>query len=240
MVIESWKDAPSIAELYDQACSSKGQQAFQNIKSLLNESESSNELCFRSILNEQSVSNAHSLQLEMIFESIKLNAKQNMGLSASATSTSAGPYLKALTKVDLSSNMLTDKELSQFMDTIGGECLTLKHLDLSFNLFTSSGLKTWIDQATHTLNRLNSSKSGYHCYYMENLNLSGNPLGPSVISSTSLNLFVGHLISLLQLYPSMRTLSLANCKINLEKLRKLNNDDNSIKRLFNSIKSKQS
>lgn len=134
VLIESYKNAPKLNELYEQMCKSKNIQSFVNLKSILKESEESlnldlKEVCFDSL--------EMSKHFEIMFESIKQSSKTFANGQAD--------YLKCLNKIDLSSNYLTDQIVISFFENIFVECSNLKSLDLSHNLLTLKSLKFLAD-----------------------------------------------------------------------------------------------
>ena len=151
LVVKSWKDAPKLSQLYEQVCSIKCYPVFHNIKLVLDESETSNELIASSLLCEQLTSKWQHQQFESLFESIKVNIKQSVragddSYEASAIprlNTSSWPFIKALTKIDLSRNMLTDNLMTSFFHGILNECISLKHLNLSYNQLTINSVKSF-------------------------------------------------------------------------------------------------
>ena len=131
LVIETYKDAPSISELYEKTCISNNLTVYSNIKQILNESESS--LNLKSI----SIDQIHmSKQFEIIFESIKLSSKQQFANN---------DYFINLNNIDLSNNYLNDQTVTNFIEVIIPECINLKSLNLSSNQITHKSLKILCD-----------------------------------------------------------------------------------------------
>ena len=140
-MIESWKDAPKIHELYEQVCQTSNQIPYSNVKFLLKESESNFQLDLNSISNNLT-SNIN--QFEIIFDSIKLGAKQQF---------INNEYFVNLSKINLSSNMIIDQTAIHFFDAIYFECQSLKELNLSNNLMTTKSLKAICDIGVKYKNR---------------------------------------------------------------------------------------
>ncbi len=108
-----------------------------DIKGLLKDSESNNELGLRSLfIDSASMSN----QLEAIFESLYQVAKQPSAMN--------NEYFQSLTKIDLASNLINDQMAVCFVEKVFIECSNLKTLNLENNLISTKGLKALSDLGT--------------------------------------------------------------------------------------------
>jgi hypothetical protein len=245
LIIKSWKDAPTIAQLYEKLCTTQQLSCYENIKKLLNQSESTNELNMSMILNENLLApqqHQHRHQFELIFDAIKLNTIQNSSVMhcddsiTTSVTISSLPYFKSLHKIDFSSNMLGDSLVVSFFNGILSECVNLKHLDLSFNMITQSSIKAFND--------VMMAKSGSNNFFLlEHLNLNGNHFGAggSITERKVMTAMTTNLTNLVQSHRALKTLWLADCKLNLAKCGcDDENDDaasaSSLKRLLSAIK----
>ena len=113
LVIETFKNAPTISEIYEQTCASKSLTIYSNIKSALKESETSFNLDLKNINID--TRNA-SKQFDVIMESIKINSKHQLNNNA---------YFTNLLQINLSKNMLYDELVISFVHNILVECLGL-------------------------------------------------------------------------------------------------------------------
>lgn len=137
VLIEKWKSLPTITELYDQICSTKYASPFDNIKTLLIESETNNKLNFS---NQFFVDYSTLLkQFTIITEVIKVHSKQQLSQNID--------YMKSLIEIDLSYNMLDDQIILMFVERLLFDCVNLKTLNLSNNLITVKSLKAICDIA---------------------------------------------------------------------------------------------
>ena len=141
LMIESYKDAPSVSELYEQTCKLNNLISYSNIKQKLKETDSSC-LDLKSIAID--ANNNMTKQFEFIFESIKLGSKQQCVNN---------DYFVNLTQIDLSKNMISDQILISFAETILPECVNLKHLNISFNQISSKSLKAFSEITNKTSNK---------------------------------------------------------------------------------------
>jgi hypothetical protein len=130
LIIEKFKDAPKISDIYEQTCISKGIDIYSSVQTIIKESETNN-FCLN--LKEVKLDfERASKQFYAVFESIKINSKQTLNNNS---------YFINLIHIDLSSNMLTDELLIYFMENVLIECLNLKILNFAFNLMTGKSLK---------------------------------------------------------------------------------------------------
>ena len=127
LVVESWKDAPTVSELYDEACQTKSLPTYSNIKAALKDSESSQCLNLGNLV-------ASSLpgQFELIADCLRQNAKLSL-------SSQNNPYARQLTTINLARNMLSDEDLAPLLDM--SVLADLKMLDLSLNLLTAKSVR---------------------------------------------------------------------------------------------------
>jgi hypothetical protein len=133
LVVESWKDAPTIQELYEQTLSSKNLTLYINIKGALKETETN--LNLNKLFIENLTMSKH---FDTVFDSIKASAKQQ---------SLNNNFVKNLIHIDLSSNMINDDIFINFIESVLNECQNLKILNLALNLITLKGIKALNDMA---------------------------------------------------------------------------------------------
>jgi hypothetical protein len=112
---------------------SKSLTLFTNIKSALKETET--QLNLAELFLENSTM---SKQFEVVFDSIKSSTKQQ---------SLNNNYVKNLTHIDLSSNMINDDIFINCIESVINECQNLKILNLAFNLITLKSIKALNDMA---------------------------------------------------------------------------------------------
>ena len=135
LIVESFKNAPKISEIYEQTCTSKNLDVYSSIQAIIKDSETNFSLDLKEVrLDADRVSK----QFHAVFESIKINSKHKLNNNS---------YFSNLLQIDLSSNMLSDEIVVHFIENVLIECLNLKHLNLSFNLITAKSLKALCEMA---------------------------------------------------------------------------------------------
>jgi len=133
LVIESWKDAPKLAELFEEMCTNKGLPMSTVLNANLKESETS----FTLNLSQMSANYLLTKQYaEVVIESVRSYSKQPNNF-----------YLRNLVRLDLSRNMLTDEIVIDLFNLFLFEAHNLKMLDLSFNLVGLKSLKQLTEMA---------------------------------------------------------------------------------------------
>lgn len=130
VITESYKSIPKLNELYEHFCYKNGVKFYLNIKKTLIESEQHGILSLKSLLYDI---NQLSFQFDVIFESILFTCKQSAFDEFSFT--------KNLTKIDFSSNHLSDQILDFFFENLFFSLKNLKFLNLSNNKFSIKSLK---------------------------------------------------------------------------------------------------
>jgi hypothetical protein len=133
-MIESYKGAPVLNELYEKICLENNLIVYSNIKQILKESD--NFLNLNSISIDQT---NMTKQFDVIFESIKLISKQQLAQTNFSVN---------LNRIDLSNNLINDQTAICFFETVIPECINLKHLNLGFNQLTVKTLKAFCDLTT--------------------------------------------------------------------------------------------
>ncbi len=234
LVIESWKDAPKLAELFDEMCSNKNLPMSTVLNANLKDSETS------FVLNLSQMSCNHILAkqyAEVLLESVRTYSKQPNNF-----------FLRNLIKLDLSKNMLSDEIVIDLFNLFLSETHNLKMLDLSFNLISLKSLKQLAEKANAIKSnaKLNlfvsftllESKFFFQSTFrefkpLEYLNLNGNELG-SACNSTTNTEFINSLASLISTFQTVQTLKLSDCSLELDRLDE--RSEVAINRLMNSIK----
>lgn len=132
VIIEAYKEAPKLEEIYADLCKSSNESCviYSNIKKLLKNSESTFNLELSEILFEHREINK---QFDIIINSIQAFSKQNLN--------SPMNYLTSLIKVDFSSNYLTDQIVCNIIENFVSKCQTLKIVNFSKNLMTLKSFK---------------------------------------------------------------------------------------------------
>lgn len=132
VIIEAFKDAPKIDELYDEMCKSNETVPYANVKRSLRISETSGSL----ELSELFVDHREILkQFNFIINSILTYSRQNFAAN------NQREYFRVLSKIDVSHNYLTDQMFISLIENIVSKCFGMKQLNFSNNMITSKGVK---------------------------------------------------------------------------------------------------
>lgn len=133
VIIEAYKDAPKLDEVYENLCrcAASNTEAYANVKRALRNSEANANLELIELL-----ATADHREIAKQFELI-VNSIQSLSNS--------GNYLKALLKVDLSFNFLTDLVCIPIIENLLSKSSSLRILNLSNNLLTMKSVKSLFD-----------------------------------------------------------------------------------------------
>lgn len=133
VIIEAYKDAPKLDEVYENLCRSAATntEVYANVKRALRNSEANANLELIELL-----ATADHREIAKQFELI-VNSIQSLSNS--------GNYLKALLKVDLSFNFLTDLVCIPIIENLLSKSNSLRVLNLSNNLLTMKSVKSLLD-----------------------------------------------------------------------------------------------
>lgn len=134
VIIEAYKEAPKLDEIYEELCKTNESTVYSNIKRVLKNSETNGclELCelfadHREILKH----------FVMIINSIQTFSKQNF----STANNVQREYLKNLLKLDVSYNYLTDQIFIGIVENVIAKCSNIKHMNFSRNMITIKSIK---------------------------------------------------------------------------------------------------
>lgn len=133
LVIETWKDAPKLAELFEEMCVNKGLPMSAVLSTNLKESETSFGLNLSQMSSNYLLTKQYA---DVVLESVRSYSKQPNNC-----------YLRNLVKLDLSKNMLTDEITIDLFNLFLSETHNLKVLDLSFNLIGVKSLRQLAEMA---------------------------------------------------------------------------------------------
>lgn len=136
VLVEAYKEAPKLEEIYEQQCKSNDSNVYSNVKESMKLSETTFNLQLAEILFEHREICKH---FDIIFNTIRAFSRQ------SCSGGSGMAYVGSLIKVDLSSNYLTDQTMSSFVESSLCKCANLKVLNLSNNLISLKSVKLLID-----------------------------------------------------------------------------------------------
>ena len=133
LIVESWKDAPKVSELYEKMCLNEKSKVYFNRKIQLEL-----KLCETNggILNLKNYF-INSFHMNLIFQAILSN----------------NDFLKIIKHIDLSSNILDDDFSSSFFNSIE-KFTNLKSLNISNNQFTIKSL-IYFSTATKHMDKMN-------------------------------------------------------------------------------------
>lgn len=132
VIIEAFKEAPKLDEVYEEICRSNESVSYANLKRLLRNSETSGNLELRELFVDHREILKHFV---FIVNSIQ---------TYSRTSLSTNPqnnFFKTLSKIDVSQNYLTDQVFTAIIDNVISKCPNIKQLNFSNNMITVKGLK---------------------------------------------------------------------------------------------------
>lgn len=133
VIIEAYKEAPKLDEIYEDLGLSNESIVYSNIKRVLKNSETNGclELCelfadHREILKH----------FVIIINSIQTFSKQNF-----SANNAQKEYLKNLLKIDVSYNYLTDQIFIGIVENVIAKCSNIKHMNFSRNMITIKSIK---------------------------------------------------------------------------------------------------
>lgn len=132
VIIEAYKEAPKLDEVYEDICRTSDTTAYVNVKRSLKNSEISSNL----ELSELFVDHREILKhFVLIINSIQTFSRQNFSSNAQ------GEYFKRLLKIDVSCNYLTDQICIGLIENVVSKCSNIKHLNFSNNMITVKSIK---------------------------------------------------------------------------------------------------